>query len=159
MNESYRGLCPTIPGRACARRQSVAHCVPRNSAYNPLTMRSRLARFLLILTALWLPLQAVAGMTMKLAMPGAALSVQQAQDTEAEACPYHAHESESPAPIQSHRQACDDCGICHFAAAGYLPMAEVAAAIVPAEERFVPMPAFERASHIPEPPQFPPKRS
>lgn len=119
-------------------------------------MRSRFARLLLIFTAVLLPLQAVAGMTMKMA-PAAAVHEQDAAE---EACPYHRHDAGTPAkPQPSQQQACDNCGICHLAAAGYMPVAVVVAAFVPTAQAYVPMPAIERPSHIPEPPQYPPKRA
>jgi ABC-type nickel/cobalt efflux system permease component RcnA len=125
-------------------------------AYNPRTMRRRLARFLLILTALWLPLQAVAGMTMKLCNHAAAAQAQQ-QDV-AEACPYH-HGAAPAAPDQAPDKGCDACGVCHLAGVGYIPATAVVAAVLPASAVFLPVPAAARISYIPEPPQQPPKRN
>jgi hypothetical protein len=126
------------------------------SAYNRRTMRSHFARYLLILTALWLPLQAVAGMTMKLgAVDAVPASMQQ---TEEAACPYHRAADGAPA-TPSHQQSCDDCGICHLAATGYMPAAETVAVILPTARSFLLSPAVEQPSHIPEPPQYPPRRS
>lgn len=127
-------------------------------------MRTRLARFLLILTALWLPLQAVAGMTMKLCAHGNA-APQAAQAAQAamagDHCPYHDADGAAPAGRDRapNTTACDDCGICHLASVGYMPVAEVRTGVVPTDRYFPRWPAASLASHIPEPPQHPPKRS
>ena len=123
-------------------------------------MRSRLARFLLIFTALWLPLQAVEGMTMNLGMPKTQALAQQ-EEIAADACPLHHHAADSaPAmPQPPDKKACDNCGVCHLAGAAYIPMTEVVATILPASHGFAILPAVERPSHIPEPPQYPPRRA
>jgi ABC-type nickel/cobalt efflux system permease component RcnA len=121
-------------------------------------MRSRFARLLLILTALWLPLQAVAGMTMKIVTPAMAPAVQ--DQVVEDACPYHRH-TEAAAPEKSQpaqQHDCDSCGVCHLAATGYVHVAALAVAMVPTTNTLVAAPTKERASHIPEPPQYPPKR-
>lgn len=118
-------------------------------------MRSRLARLLLLLTALWLPLQAVAGINMKLCMHAAA-----AAQVVAEPCPFHAAAAApSAAPDPAADSGCDRCGICHLAGACYMPAAEAGVALLPAPPVFQPAPVATRASHIPEPPQQPPRRS
>ncbi|MDD5250313.1 MAG: hypothetical protein PHY45_15125 [Rhodocyclaceae bacterium] len=123
-------------------------------------MRSVFARTLLILTALWLPLQAVAGLTMKLGMADAVPASVQTAAAETAACPYHHAAAAAPAtPVPSHQQACDNCGVCHLAATGYMPAAATLAVILPLAQAFLPAPAVEQSSHIPEPPQYPPKRS
>lgn len=122
-------------------------------------MRTRLARFLLILTALWLPLQAVAGMTMKLCAhetaPHSMLAAAMGEDH----CPYHDADAAPATHDQTPGQACDDCGICHLACAGYMPAAEARTGVVPTDRTFQHWPAAYLPSHIPEPPQHPPKRS
>jgi hypothetical protein len=123
-------------------------------------MRSNFARLLLILTALWLPLQAVAGMTMKMVAPVTAPAGAMEQVAE-DACPYH-RQADVPAPAKprpAQQQACDNCGICHLAATGYMPVAAIVAALVPTAQAYLPAPAVERPSHIPEPPHYPPKRA
>ena len=122
-------------------------------------MQSRFARLLLILTALWLPLQAVAGLTMKIVTPTAAASAGQTPVVE-ETCPYHRPDADTPAtPQPTQQKACDDCGVCHFAATGYMPVAQIVAGVIPTARSFQPSPAAERPSHIPEPPQYPPRRA
>ena len=123
-------------------------------------MRSQLARYVLILTALWLPLQAVAGLTMKLVAPAAEGAIQASAAME-QTCPYHRHTGgDQPAKLQlPHHNACDECGVCHLAGVAYMPVAEVVAAVLPASQSFQSLPAIERPSHIPEPPQYPPRRA
>jgi hypothetical protein len=123
-------------------------------------MRSRFARFLLILTALWLPLQAVAGMAMLRVCAHEAPAVSAAA-TDGEHCPYHDAAGGVPAvPDQSagDDQGCTQCGVCHLAASGYMPAAEVVPGVVPDARCFVPLAAATPSSHIPEPLQHPPKR-
>ena len=124
-------------------------------------MPVRFARCLLILTALWLPLQAVAGMTMKFCAHAAAPQMMQEAAMGEEHCPYHDADAAPIAPDheQTPGQACDDCGICHLACAGYMPAAEVRTGVAPTDRTFQHWPAVSLPSHIPEPPQHPPKRS
>ncbi|MDK9723418.1 MAG: hypothetical protein OEL88_00925 [Sterolibacteriaceae bacterium MAG5] len=116
-------------------------------------MRSPAARFLLILAALWLPLQAVAGIAMDIgakaqaaAMDGAGMG---------EHCAFH-----DPAPEPAAGDGpCDDCGVCHLAGAGYVPVAEIRAGALPAIRSFAANGPLPVPSRSPEPPQHPPKRS
>ena len=118
-------------------------------------MRNRLARFLLIFAACVLPLQTLAAINMQLPMLG---GQQQAPTSAEEAhCPYHA--ASDAGQSKSQDQACKNCGICHLAATGYVPSAEVKTGIAPQESVFETRPSAGLHSHIPEPPQYPPKRS
>ena len=122
---------------------------------------SRFARFLLIFAALLLPLQVMAGVTMSYCRHDAALQSQQAGDAVAgeEHCPYHDADAASAAKLQKHDQTCDNCGICHLACSGYMPASEVTTAVAPLVHAYQPWPVADLPSHIPEPPQYPPKRS
>lgn len=118
-------------------------------------MRSRLARFLLIFAALALPLQTQAAIDMQLPM----LDTQQQSlaDMEEAHCPYHEVAKADQGKAQD--QLCRDCGICHLAAAGYVPSAEVKTSVTPLDNIFAAHPVAGLNSHIAEPPQYPPKRS
>lgn len=115
---------------------------------------SRFARLMLLFAALWLPLQAVAGMGMLLCRAGETAA--QAAAMAEEHCPYHDAE---PAPAQHQPAKCDHCGICHLAAAGYIPATELTAASVAAPQIYASRPAAQPRSHIPATPETPPKRS
>lgn len=121
----------------------------------------RIARFLMLVSALLLPLQGVAGMTMKLCAHDAT-AAQALPATEAgvdEHCPYHEADS-APASLDSTQsQGCDNCGICHLACSGYLPASGLPAVATAEAHQLQPQPVAALASHIPEPPRYPPKRS
>jgi hypothetical protein len=107
----------------------------------------RLNSFLLILVALWLPLQAAAAWTMPLCRHAAEREA--AQQAQAGAAYAHCHEGmaaadDAPAPAAD--LGCDNCGICHLTSAGYMPV-------------LVARPVTAPPSHIGEPPQQPPRRS
>lgn len=121
-------------------------------------VHSRLARFLLIFAALLLPLQAMAGVTMSLCRHDMA-AAQQAIAASEEHCPYHDADAASVAKTQKHDQSCDNCGICHLACSGYMPASEVKTDVAPLAHTYQRWPAAALPSHIPEPPQYPPKRS
>ena len=119
-------------------------------------MRHRLIRLLpLFVAALWLPFQAVAATAMPFCRHGEAHKmVALADDVVVEHCAMH---DPQPAPA-GNSLGCDDCGVCHLLAAGFIPTAEQATAILPVAQDYradVPLPS---ASATPEPPQQPPKR-
>lgn len=118
-------------------------------------MRSRLARFLLIFAALWLPLQAVAGIAMEM---GRAAGQSQPTETMAEHCSFH---EATPDTIDTtaNDDGCNSCGICHLAATGYVPAAEIRSGALPVARSFHAETAHPVPSRDPEPPQHPPKRS
>lgn len=116
----------------------------------------------MLLAALWLPFQAVAANAMPLCRHGqqqAPVAVQAAADH----CAMHAMAGEAAAqPDPAAADAglgCDQCGFCHLAGAGYLPAAERIAPAAPADRSFAAPVALVPPSHIPEPPQQPPRRS
>jgi hypothetical protein len=123
-------------------------------------MRRWLRLLPLLITALWLPLQAVAAV----AMPFCRHAVEQAAAADAmaheEHCPGHAMESAAvavPVAIDC-AQDCDGCELCHLASAGYMPAAAPAAARLPATRDFQARPVLASPSFISEPPQHPPRR-
>jgi hypothetical protein len=107
----------------------------------------RFKSFLLILIALWLPIQAAAAVT----MPFCRHAAEQVA-TEAAHCHEQVVESVSPTDID-----CDNCAMCHLACAGFLL---AASGMMPpiALSILVPKLQLASASHIPEPPQQPPRR-
>lgn len=115
---------------------------------------TRLQRLLLLLVALWLPLQSLAAFGMEQWTQAATAPAIGAGVAE-EACPHH--DAATPAE-QTPAQDCERCGVCHLASAGYLPGQPVAAAgLVPAGRDFLSLAVTARASHTPEPPQRPPQ--
>ena len=123
---------------------------------------TRCQRLLILLTALWLPLQAVAGMTMQFCRHDSAPQNSQAVTAAAsveEHCPYHDAGAAPAAQDRTHDQKCDNCGICHLACSGYMPASEVKTDIAPLAHVYQRWPAAARTSHIPEPPQYPPRHS
>jgi hypothetical protein len=127
--------------------------VLRNAFYNPKTMR-RFKSYLMILIALWLPLQAASAVT----MPFCRHAAEQVRMEEAMPSSAHCHEQvdESSAPAAGDFY-CDNCEMCHLATAGYLlvtaeTLAPFAASIL------VPTLKPASLSYIPEPPQQPPRR-
>jgi hypothetical protein len=118
-------------------------------------MSRRFLRLLpLFVAALWLPFHAIAAVTMPLGGQGAAHETM-AMDGEAmDHCTMH---EAQPAPAD-HGLGCDQCGVCHLMAAGFMPSAEHVAAVTPAARDFRADAPLAPASAIPEPPQQPPKR-
>lgn len=122
--------------------------------YNGSTMR-RLKSFLLILLALWLPIQAAAAVTMPFCRHAPEPMAQQGMAQPAA----HCHDQVDEAAIHATASDfdCDNCEMCHLATAGFLLSAtetlplSAANILVP---KLKPVPT----SHIPEPPQQPPRR-
>jgi len=116
-------------------------------------MSSRFARFLLLVTALWLPVQTMAA----LSMPMCRHAQEQAASLAAEAgAATHCHEAAAPDQL-AHDAGCDNCEMCHMAGAGFMPSAALVAGLMPVGNDYVlPAPAAP-PSHIAEPPQHPPR--
>lgn len=109
----------------------------------------RLKSFLLILVALWLPIQAAAAVTMPFCRHAAEQVV---MGMEAAHC--HEQATDSVATIDVD---CDNCAMCHLATAGFL-LATADMLPLHAASILVPRLQIASASHIPEPPQQPPRR-
>ncbi len=109
----------------------------------------RFKSYLLILVALWLPLQAAAAVTMPFCRHAAE---QVPMDT------VHCHEQvdASSAPAVGDFD-CDNCAICHLATAGYL-LATATRTISAASGSFVASLALSPASYIGDLPLQPPRR-
>jgi hypothetical protein len=110
----------------------------------------RIKSFLLIIIALWLPLQAAAAVTMPFCRHAA-----EPVATEAAHC--HQQVVESAATAMAADFDCDNCAMCHLASAGFL-LAATEALPPLAMSILVPKLDLVSASHIPEPPQQPPRR-
>lgn len=122
----------------------------KNFSYN-LAEMSRLKKFLLILITLWLPIQATAAMSMSVCRhttePVAVVAVN---------C--HEHEAQPTDTIEPEiKLGCDNCALCHLASAGFL-LAPIDTLLLHAASILVPKLTTASASHIPEPPQQPPRR-
>lgn len=122
----------------------------------------RLNSYLLILIALWLPIQAAAALAMPFCRHAAEHSAPAAAVQSPAPCHEHAGNAADPAggagvDVVSDL-GCDNCEMCHLASAGYIPPA---AAVLPlaAANVFVAQPMFAAHSHIAEPPQQPPRRT
>jgi len=107
----------------------------------------RFKSYLLILIALWLPVQAAAAVTMSFCRHAPEPAV-----IEATHCHEHGVE-----PVVVIDLDCDNCSMCHLSCAGFLlatgeAMSPLAASIL------VPKLQAALASHTPEPPQQPPRR-
>lgn len=126
-------------------------------------MRRSTRLLILLITALWLPLQAVAGIV----MPFSSLASEQPVPAEAMSheAPCHGQMTggtETP-PAQASLghdcdQGCDDCGVCHLASSGYMPATDSRSADLPVTRTYVVWPVLASLSFIPEPLQHPPLR-
>lgn len=119
----------------------------------------RLTFLIALFSALALPLHAVAGLVMPLGEIGEAMHTM-ATDAAAmpDDCPMHqAQDRTDQAP--SHPATCGHCGICHLANAALIAIDTPAAATVPMIEIYVATLVAALSSHIPDPPQHPPRRS
>lgn len=122
----------------------------------------RLNSCLLILLALWLPLQAAAAWTMPLCRHAAAQQARQEAAQQMTAAAHgHCHEAATPAeqPPAAADLGCDDCAICHLSSAGYLFAATAEPSAPPLRDVLAAQPLPAPPSHIGEPPQQPPRPS
>lgn len=107
----------------------------------------RLKSLLLILIALWLPVQAAAAVSMPFCRHAA-----EAVAAEAAHCPEQVAESVAATDLD-----CDNCAICHLASAGFL-LAPTDTFPLRAASVLVPKLTTVSTSHIPDPPRQPPRR-
>lgn len=108
----------------------------------------RLRSFLLLLIALWLPLQAAAAVALPMCRHA------HEQRTETVSC----HGQLVEVVVQAADAGCDNCEMCHLATAGYLPSVSVTALAPATSERVALLPA-ESPSFIADPPEQPPRRA
>lgn len=119
-------------------------------------MRSRWPRLLPILfTALWLPLQAVAALTMPFCTHGPVSGEASALASLEHPC--HEQGQAEGGAAQQDGFACDQCGFCHLACAGMAPAPLVAAVPLPVGDRYARVAAAFPPDHIPELLQPPPR--
>jgi hypothetical protein len=108
----------------------------------------------ILFAALWLPLQAVAALT----MPFCTHAHGQASGQTPAAMEHPCHEGQSDRPAGQHDgYACDQCGFCHLACAGMAPASLGATAPLPAGDRYGRIAVAFPPDHIPEPLQPPPR--
>ncbi len=128
-------------------------------------MHRRTHYLLLLITALWLPLQSLTAFVMPLAwlansgMAQAAENTAMAEMAMAEDMPCHGHTSgtEDGSPVE--KSTCHRCGVCQLASAGYIPATVVVACDLPLSETVSAVPAQLPASQFPEPPDQPPRHT
>jgi len=107
----------------------------------------RLKALFLILVALWLPVQTAGAVVMPL------------QFAQEEGVSCHLHDEEAMAEVAAETAGeCDDCRICHLAAAGFLLAASVSQPM-PLADALIALPTASPSSHIGDPPQQPPRPS
>lgn len=116
-------------------------------------MTSRLRAFVLLLAALWLPLQTLAAM----AMPLCRHAIE--QPAEVVASPCHEHESEhgQAADASGSGATCDNCELCHLACAGFMPSAPLSGAAAASGSGYLLPVGVVPPSHVGEPPHHPPR--
>jgi hypothetical protein len=122
-------------------------------------MKSRWTKWwLLLLTALWLPLQTVTAFVMPLGLL-TSTSAQASQTEDAMPCHGHSSDAASTAPTDdTDRPDCGRCGVCHLAAAGYMPAAVTSQLGFPATHVFSAAPLHTPLSQVPAPLEDPPKQ-
>lgn len=105
----------------------------------------------MILIALWLPLQAVTAVAMPFCRHAPERAV-----TAATHC--HEQAAQPTTPSLPGDLYCDDCALCHLACSGFLLMPVSELSSLPMTDVLVSKLQLPSASHIPEPPQQPPRR-
>ncbi len=112
-------------------------------------MRRWLRLLPLLITALWLPLQAVAAVAMPFCRHAAEQAVQFDAAVAEEHCHGHGGSDAPPPGSAAADQDCDGCELCHLAGAGYmLPAMAMAESLPPARD-------FERVPFSLRPAIFP----
>jgi ABC-type nickel/cobalt efflux system permease component RcnA len=120
-------------------------------------MSNRFARFLLLFTALWLPVQTMAARSMPMCRHAQARAMA-AVAAEHSAVATHCHEA--PAADQAaNDKACDHCEMCQLAGASFMLSAPLVAGMISTGHRYALPAVTAPPSHITEPPQHPPRRS
>ncbi|MHB1360255.1 MAG: hypothetical protein ACYCWC_11820 [Rhodocyclaceae bacterium] len=118
----------------------------------------RFKSFLLILMALWLPLQAAAAVAMPFCRHAAEQPLQAAALQSPEHCHEHAGNAAGPeGGAGSSDLACDNCEMCHLASAGYLPVTANNLTLATVSAHLT-LTALTPLSHIGDPPLQPPRR-
>lgn len=118
----------------------------------------RIKSFLLILIALWLPVQTAAALAMPFCGHAGEPSAQAMVADSPAPCHEHVVPAADPASGAGVSDlGCDNCEMCHLASAGYLPSAAVSLPVLVASG-FVTKQVLASISHIAELPQQPPRR-
>lgn len=123
-------------------------------------MNRRFIRFLLLFAALWLPVQAMAGMSVSVCMNMQSQAGMAAPgDGMADAAAMPCHEAMADTSAAHPDNGCDNCEICHLASAGFMPSATADPALPPIGKHFAATLIAASPSFIAEPPQHPPRHS
>ena len=123
-------------------------------------MRLGCARLLLILTALWLPLQTVAAVAMPLCMHGAPQQTQQHDEAMMHCEHGEVHEQTDSAVHDGDANGghvCNACSFCHLAGVSALPASILMPPVALQAHDYTLPTAPVLISHIPEQPQRPPR--
>jgi hypothetical protein len=119
-------------------------------------MHRRTHYLLLLITALWLPLQSLTAFVMPLAWMAGSGTAQAAEMALEDDMPCHGHGAgtEESAPVD--QGTCHRCGVCQLASAGYIPATVCVACDLPVSQSVSVAPTQLPASQFPEPPDQPP---
>ncbi len=117
----------------------------------------RYNNLLLLLVALWLPIQAASAVAMPFCRHAAERTGQAEVLLEGAHCHEQAAVTVEDTDHVDGTLGCDNCEMCHLATAGYLPAA-VTSLMPEAVSVLVALPALALPSHIGDPPQQPPRR-
>lgn len=126
-------------------------------------MNHRIARFLLLVAALWLPVQTSAALAMPLChhvplQMAVEMADHHVMEDHGAAMGAGAHCNEAAIPDQAaHDAGCDNCQICHMAGAGFMPSTVSPTGLMPAANAYSLPAIMAPPSHISEPPQQPPR--
>lgn len=116
--------------------------------------RTSLRLLLVFFAALWLPLQAAAGLAMPILMQGGNVG-------EPAAASGHCHEMDmaqaDDQPIQSDKDCQDNCELCHLASVGFLLPALAPSTLATTWRELAPPPLPAFSSRTTEPLQRPPR--
>lgn len=119
-------------------------------------MNHRIARFLLLVAALWLPVQTGAALAMPLCHHAPLQAAVEMADHTAMEAGAPCHETATPDQA-AHDAGCDNCQICHMAGAGFMPTTAMSTGLMPAANAYSLPAIMAPRSHIGEPPQHPPR--
>ena len=119
-------------------------------------MNTRIARFLLLVAALWLPVQTSAALAMPFCHHASLQVAVEMADHAAMGAGAPCHETAIPDQA-AHDAGCDNCQICHMAGAGFMPSTVSPTGLMPAANAYSRPAIMAPPSHISEPPQQPPR--
>jgi hypothetical protein len=119
-------------------------------------MNHRIARFLLLVAALWLPVQTSAALAMSSCRHAPLQAAVEMADHTAMEAGTPCHETATPDQAM-HDTGCDNCQTCHMAGAGFMPSTVSPTGLMPTANAYSLPAIMAPPSHISEPPQQPPR--